>query len=180
MKMAGKNLSSKISGMSKLFRHRQALNPTLPWPRSMAKIQPSHHHLGDNISDDFKLLRGIVAATCLRRTKKMISSEIVLPSLRQHVEMLDLNHSDHVLYNFFKRFSFMAANSSTRTNPLSLMSIMRLIATMVKPCYQQIAIPRGRIVTVEVWHCILLQRLVLTDVLAVAITSRILTPPRRF
>ncbi|RWA06867.1 hypothetical protein EKO27_g8230 [Xylaria grammica] len=83
--------------------------------------------------DAMKMLRDVVAATCLRRTKADNLSTLDLPVKDERIEWVDMGSDDRPLYEFFKRFSYLkvGAKDGTRrnanTNILVLISMLRLI-----------------------------------------------------
>lgn len=83
--------------------------------------------------DSFQMLRKVVAATCLRRTKMTLISSLGLPAKIERVERIEMNRHDRQLYEFFKRFSYFAAGLDKSSKPkadiniLSLISMLRLI-----------------------------------------------------
>ncbi|KAI1357506.1 SNF2 family N-terminal domain-containing protein [Xylaria arbuscula] len=83
--------------------------------------------------DAMKMLRGVVAATCLRRTKADNLSTLDLPVKDERIEWVDMGSDDRPLYEFFKRFSYLkvGAKDVTRRNAnsniLVLISMLRLI-----------------------------------------------------
>lgn len=85
-------------------------------------------------------LRDLVRATCLRRTKKMISESLELPQHFERTETVEFHQDDRELYTFFKEKTAMIAagvsssNMSTsrsnhlkESNILSLINFLRLI-----------------------------------------------------
>ncbi len=80
-----------------------------------------------------QLLRKVVAATCLRRTKADNLQTLDLPVKDDRVEWVEMGSEDRRLYEFFKRFSYLsvAAAKTTKTkaatNILVLISMLRLI-----------------------------------------------------
>ncbi|KAB8233932.1 DEAD/DEAH box helicase [Aspergillus alliaceus] len=80
-----------------------------------------------------EMLRRVVAATCLRRTKKNYSSQLNLPRKIEMVQYVTMERDDRELYEFFKRFSYLTAGGDNiphrkpATNILVLISILRLI-----------------------------------------------------
>ncbi|KAB8270460.1 SNF2 family N-terminal domain-containing protein [Aspergillus minisclerotigenes] len=83
--------------------------------------------------NSIEMLRKVVAATCLRRTKNNYSSQLNLPRKKEMVEYVTMEGDDRELYEFFKRFSFLTAggdntpNGRPATNILVLISMLRLI-----------------------------------------------------
>jgi SNF2 family DNA or RNA helicase len=80
--------------------------------------------------DSIDLLRRVVAATCLRRTKSSHSIELNLPQKIKREVVVRLDPDDRELYEFFKRFSYLMAGNEkgkSGTNILVLISILRLI-----------------------------------------------------
>ncbi|KAF5542807.1 SNF2 family domain-containing protein [Fusarium phyllophilum] len=81
----------------------------------------------------FSILRKVVAATCLRRTKATYGHMLNLPQKTERVEIIDMDRNDRRLYEFFKRFSYLTAGldkASKRkpaTNILVLISMLRLV-----------------------------------------------------
>jgi SWI/SNF-related matrix-associated actin-dependent regulator of chromatin subfamily A3 len=83
--------------------------------------------------DSLQILRKVVAATCLRRTKADYASALNLPHKTERVEEIEMDRDNRQLYEFFKRFSYLTAGldkTSKRkpaTNILVLISMLRLI-----------------------------------------------------
>ncbi|KAH8704110.1 SNF2 family N-terminal domain-containing protein [Talaromyces proteolyticus] len=83
--------------------------------------------------DSIEMLRRVVAATCLRRTKSSHSVELNLPQKIKREVIVRLDPDDRELYEFFKRFSYLMAGNEkvpqrqSATNILVLISILRLI-----------------------------------------------------
>ncbi|KAJ6447271.1 metalloprotease protein [Purpureocillium lavendulum] len=83
--------------------------------------------------EGFVMLRKVVSATCLRRTKAAYATMLNLPPKRELVERVTLGRKDRELYDFFKRFSYLTAGldktSRTKSAPyiLVLISMLRLI-----------------------------------------------------
>ena len=86
----------------------------------------------------FERLRALIRATCLRRTKTLITTELDLPKRVESTEIVDLHHSDRELYKFFKNQTSMIASgmlsvtardkeNSKAKNILSLLNVLRLI-----------------------------------------------------
>lgn len=81
----------------------------------------------------FSMLRKVVAATCLRRTKATYGQILNLPQKTERVEIIDMSREDRRLYEFFKRFSYLTAGldkiskKKPATNILVLISMLRLI-----------------------------------------------------
>ncbi|KAK2685769.1 hypothetical protein QWA68_015378 [Fusarium oxysporum] len=81
----------------------------------------------------FSMLRKVVAATCLRRTKATCGHMLNLPQKTERVEIIDMGRNDRRLYEFFKRFSYLTAGldktskKKPATNILVLISMLRLI-----------------------------------------------------
>ncbi|KAF5242043.1 hypothetical protein FANTH_8878 [Fusarium anthophilum] len=81
----------------------------------------------------FSILRKVVAATCLRRTKAAYGQILNLPQKTERVEIIDMGREDRRLYEFFKRFSYLTAGldkiskKKPATNILVLISMLRLI-----------------------------------------------------
>ncbi|KAI5458906.1 SNF2 family N-terminal domain-containing protein [Mariannaea sp. PMI_226] len=79
------------------------------------------------------LLRKVVAATCLRRTKADGGLMLNLPQKTELVERVEMSRNDRRLYEFFKRFSYLNAGLSRTSkkkaanNILVLISMLRLI-----------------------------------------------------
>ncbi|KAJ4193959.1 hypothetical protein NW767_010199 [Fusarium falciforme] len=80
-----------------------------------------------------EMLRKVVAATCLRRTKADHAKMLNLPRKMEHVERVEMGRNDRRLYEFFKRFSYLTAGldktskKRAATNILVLISMLRLI-----------------------------------------------------
>ncbi|KAL6355680.1 hypothetical protein LRP88_11284 [Fusarium phalaenopsidis] len=80
-----------------------------------------------------EMLRKVVAATCLRRTKADHAKMLNLPPKTEHVERVEMGRNDRRLYEFFKRFSYLTAGldktskKRAATNILVLISMLRLI-----------------------------------------------------
>ncbi|KAE8378972.1 SNF2 family N-terminal domain-containing protein [Aspergillus bertholletiae] len=79
-----------------------------------------------------EMLRMVVAATCLRRTKKNYGLELGLPHKVETVQYVTMEGDDRELYEFFKRFSYLATGGDNThkkqaTNILVLISTLRLI-----------------------------------------------------
>lgn len=80
-----------------------------------------------------ELLRKVVAATCLRRTKAKGVTTLKLTRKTERTERVEMDRGDRDLYEFFKRFSYQIANdkASLKANSpssiLVLISILRLI-----------------------------------------------------
>jgi SWI/SNF-related matrix-associated actin-dependent regulator of chromatin subfamily A3 len=80
-----------------------------------------------------EMLRSVVAATCLRRTKADHASTLSLPRKTERVEWVEMGRNDRQLYEFFKRFSYLtagrdkASRRNAATNILVLISMLRLI-----------------------------------------------------
>ena len=86
----------------------------------------------DKKKNSLEMLRKVVAATCLRRTKADHVLGLNLPQKLERVEEIEMPCEDRELYEFFKRFSFTAAKGKTSkkiaaTNILILISMLRLI-----------------------------------------------------
>ncbi|KAK9796579.1 putative RING-type domain-containing protein [Seiridium cardinale] len=82
--------------------------------------------------DSLELLRKVVAATCLRRTKADHALTLNLPRKLERVEEVEMSREDREIYDFFKRFSFLnavghASSTVTPTNILLLIAMLRLI-----------------------------------------------------
>ncbi|KAH7150358.1 SNF2 family N-terminal domain-containing protein [Dactylonectria estremocensis] len=81
----------------------------------------------------FIMLRKVVAATCLRRTKADHAKMLNLPRKIELVERVEMDRNDRRLYEFFKRFSYLTAGldktsrKKAATNILVLLSMLRLI-----------------------------------------------------
>ncbi|KAF5659326.1 hypothetical protein FDENT_13940 [Fusarium denticulatum] len=81
----------------------------------------------------FSMLRKVVAATCLRRTKATYGQILNLPQKTERVDIIDMGREDRRLYEFFKRFSYLTAGldkiskKKPATNILVLISMLRLI-----------------------------------------------------
>ncbi|GKZ52258.1 hypothetical protein AnigIFM49718_000133 [Aspergillus niger] len=81
----------------------------------------------------FDLLRNVVTATCLRRTKTNSAAELRLPRKTELVERVHMDKEDREPYEFFKRYSFLTAGKAisshkrTGTNILVLIALLRLI-----------------------------------------------------
>ncbi|KAJ3541976.1 hypothetical protein NM208_g3367 [Fusarium decemcellulare] len=79
------------------------------------------------------MLRKVVAATCLRRTKEDHAKMLNLPPKVELVELVEMGRNDRRLYEFFKRFSYLTAGldktsrKKAATNILVLISMLRLI-----------------------------------------------------
>ncbi|KAF4944314.1 hypothetical protein FSARC_14703, partial [Fusarium sarcochroum] len=79
------------------------------------------------------LLKEVVAATCLRRTKLDHAETLCLPQKNDRLEIIELDDSDRRLYDFFKRSSYLngylhpAPDKKGSTNILVLISLLRLI-----------------------------------------------------
>ncbi|KAH7148333.1 SNF2 family N-terminal domain-containing protein [Dactylonectria macrodidyma] len=79
------------------------------------------------------MLRKVVAATCLRRTKEDHAKMLDLPLKIESVEQVEMDRNDRRLYEFFKRFSYLTAGldktsrKKAATNILVLISMLRLI-----------------------------------------------------
>ncbi|RTE81243.1 hypothetical protein BHE90_004238 [Fusarium euwallaceae] len=84
-------------------------------------------------SQGLEMLRKVVAATCLRRTKADHAKMLNLPPKIEHVERIEMSRNDRQLYEFFKRFSYLTAGldktskKRAATNILVLISMLRLI-----------------------------------------------------
>lgn len=84
-------------------------------------------------SQGLEMLRKVVAATCLRRTKADHAKMLNLPDKIPHTECVDMSRNDRQLYQFFKRFSYLTAGldktskKKAATNILVLISMLRLI-----------------------------------------------------
>ncbi|RSM09077.1 hypothetical protein CDV31_007844 [Fusarium ambrosium] len=84
-------------------------------------------------SQGLEMLRKVVAATCLRRTKADHAKMLNLPRKMEHVERIEMSRNDRRLYEFFKRFSYLTAGldktskKRAATNILVLISMLRLI-----------------------------------------------------
>ncbi|RSL95790.1 hypothetical protein CEP52_011840 [Fusarium oligoseptatum] len=84
-------------------------------------------------SQGLEMLRKVVAATCLRRTKADHAKMLNLPRKMEHVERIEMSRNDRQLYEFFKRFSYLTAGldktskKRAATNILVLISMLRLI-----------------------------------------------------
>jgi SWI/SNF-related matrix-associated actin-dependent regulator of chromatin subfamily A3 len=80
-----------------------------------------------------QLLKKVVAATCLRRTKADHASLLQLPQKLERIERVDMSVEDRKIYEFFKKFSLLnAVDTATSkkfssTNILILISMLRLI-----------------------------------------------------
>jgi SNF2 family DNA or RNA helicase len=82
-------------------------------------------------------LKKLVAATCLRRTKVHVNSQLKLPRRTEIEQLIELNTSERLLYGFFKaRASSLVAKSTVHHeainkggwgNILSLINSLRLI-----------------------------------------------------
>ncbi|KAI9695044.1 MAG: hypothetical protein M1822_000661 [Bathelium mastoideum] len=85
-------------------------------------------------------LKGLIRATCLRRTKNIIGNLLELPQRSEKTVMVDFHRADGELYAFFKKHTAEVASgissrnteSSTRdffqdSNVLSLLNFLRLI-----------------------------------------------------
>jgi len=87
----------------------------------------------DRKKGSWELLRKVVAATCLRRTKDDHGLRLNLPQKLERVEEIEMPREDRKLYEFFKRFSFLTAGDGKTlkkigaTNILILISMLRLI-----------------------------------------------------
>lgn len=79
------------------------------------------------------MLRKVVQATCLRRTKADHAEMLNLPRKIELVEQVEMDRNDRQLYEFFKRFSYLTAGldktskKRAATNILVLISMLRLI-----------------------------------------------------
>ncbi|RAL06528.1 DEAD/DEAH box helicase [Aspergillus homomorphus CBS 101889] len=78
------------------------------------------------------LLRKVVRATCLRRTKLDYAAALCLPRKSERIERVQMEREDRELYEFFKHFSYLRAAKATATNKggaqiLVLISLLRLI-----------------------------------------------------
>jgi len=87
----------------------------------------------DRKKDSWELLRKVVAATCLRRTKEDHILRLNLPQKLERVEEIEMPREDRKLYEFFKRYSLLTAGDGKTpkkigaTNILILISMLRLI-----------------------------------------------------
>ena len=68
-------------------------------------------------ANSLALLRAVVAATCLRRTKADHASTLNLPTKRERIESVEMTPEDRRLYDFLKRFAF-AATTTRKATPL--------------------------------------------------------------
>ncbi|KAI2921278.1 hypothetical protein CBS63078_2712 [Aspergillus niger] len=89
--------------------------------------------ISENKRRSFDLLRNVVTATCLRRTKRNSATELCLPQKTELVERVHMDKEDREPYEFFKRYSFLTAGKAmsshkrTGTNILVLIGLLRLI-----------------------------------------------------
>ncbi|KAM5360851.1 hypothetical protein ACJZ2D_013480 [Fusarium nematophilum] len=96
-----------------------------------------HSHIVEPVKqrkrEGLVMLRKVVAATCLRRTKENYAKMLNLPPKAELVERVEMDRSDRRLYEFFKRFSYLTAGldktsrKKAATNILVLISMLRLI-----------------------------------------------------
>lgn len=68
-----------------------------------------------NRSHSLHILRNLVRATCLRRTKLLprLSSALKLPRKTELIETVELTLDERELYDFFKRRSYLLANGTS-------------------------------------------------------------------
>ncbi|KAF4452090.1 hypothetical protein F53441_5022 [Fusarium austroafricanum] len=91
------------------------------------------HPIKKSRTKGFAVLRKVVAATCLRRTKAAYGHMLSLPPKTERVEVIEMDRNDRRLYEFFKRFSYLTAGldktskKKPATNILVLISMLRLI-----------------------------------------------------
>ncbi|OJJ99038.1 hypothetical protein ASPACDRAFT_53171 [Aspergillus aculeatus ATCC 16872] len=83
-------------------------------------------------TDSLDLLRKVVSATCLRRTKLDYAATLCLPQKSERIERVQMEREDREIYEFFKRFSYLRAAKAMPTNTgraqiLVLIGLLRLI-----------------------------------------------------
>ncbi|KAH8887853.1 hypothetical protein GQ53DRAFT_784087 [Thozetella sp. PMI_491] len=90
--------------------------------------------IAENKKDGLQLLKEVVAATCLRRTKSDPALALNLPKKKERIEIIEMPREDRELYEFFKHFCYLTAASKKKgarkagaSNILGLLSTLRLI-----------------------------------------------------
>jgi SWI/SNF-related matrix-associated actin-dependent regulator of chromatin subfamily A3 len=87
----------------------------------------------DRKRDGIERLKRVVAATCIRRTKKEHAAVLNLTQKDVRVESIEMSPEDRTLYDFFKRCSYLTAGldkshkRKPATNILELISMLRHI-----------------------------------------------------
>ncbi|OJJ67705.1 hypothetical protein ASPBRDRAFT_186336 [Aspergillus brasiliensis CBS 101740] len=106
--------------------------------------------ISENKARSFDLLRSVVTATCLRRTKTSYAAELRLPRKTELVERVHMDKEDRELYEFFKRYSFLTAGKAVSSQKRAGTNILVLIHHLRLICNHGVALlPKAALIA---WH----------------------------
>lgn len=106
--------------------------------------------ISENKARSFDLLRSVVTATCLRRTKTSYAAELRLPRKTELVERVHMDKEDRELYEFFKRYSFLTAGKAVSSQKRAGTNILVLIHHLRLICDHGVALlPKAALIA---WH----------------------------